>query len=112
MKLIPQTFSKNGYQYELECRAEYACVYRQIHSTGRLVGYEVMIIRICQGFSIQGRICPDHERLPNNEEWGAYGWTFTGLQAHTVALALFDRLKESHALVPPPEPGSSKSSKT
>ena len=101
MKPIPQTFSKNGYRYELECRSAHACVYRQIHRTGRLVAYEVMIIRQECGFTIRDRQFGDYEKLPSNEDWGSYGWTFSvslsGEDALKLALKRFNRLQEAPA---------------
>lgn len=45
-------------------------------------GYEVIIVRVqkaCQKF---GRWYPTHERYPRSEDWGTYGWTYTG-NSHT-----------------------------
>ena len=98
MKPIPETFSKNGYHYELERRSAKACIYRQIHRTGKLVAYEVMAIRVRPEREYHGCILPACERLTSNEEWGTYGWTFSGPEAHEQAIRQFKKLQDRPAV--------------
>jgi hypothetical protein len=97
-KTIPQAFNKNGYHYELERRSARVCIYRQIHRTGKLAAYEVMVIRLGRGRTIGGRTFGDYERLPQNEDWGTYGWTFSGPKALEQAVERFNSLQDAPAL--------------
>ena len=79
MKTIPETYSKNGYNYRLIERTAKAAIYGQ-HMGSRLIAYEVVKVRVRAGreSEVNGRnvVFEAGEYLPSTEEWGRFGWTY------------------------------------
>lgn len=76
MKTIPTTFRKNGYDYTLLERVGNVAIYEQAKGN-KLFAYEVVKIRVRKAGLQFGKVCPEAERLPADEEWGMYGKTYS-----------------------------------
>lgn len=76
MTPIPDTYSKNGYDFELVTRVGRVALYAQKRS-GVLVAYEVCLIRSRDARMCFGKPVEAMEYLPSNEDWGVYGKTYS-----------------------------------
>lgn len=84
---LPATFTKNGYCYRMVARTPTAAIYEQRFRSGGLAAYEVIRVRRRAEKRIGITILPAREVLPSNEEWGRWGWTFSGNDALQAAKA-------------------------
>jgi len=102
---LPQTKSKNGYEYVQVCRSDKAAVYEQKiekeinGEVGKTVGYEVFLIKVQKGYSLiqkhgkkKGQVYnyPPSEMFPGNESFGDWAWSFNSKNA---AMVKFDNVK-------------------
>lgn len=86
---LPIRFEQNGYLYWQICRTDKAAIYEQRAQDGRGIFYEVWKIRKRDARTWQGRYYPAGERIPSNNDWGKYGWTYYTISR---ARAKFDEL--------------------
>lgn len=97
MKLwkIPEKFRKNGFDFKLLQREKDIAIY-ELSSKGVVLGFEVHKVRkmpipatsrVDSELVLRGYIF--RERLPSNENFGNFGWSFNGL---TNAKILFNNL--------------------
>ncbi len=99
MRTIPQSYQKHSYTFELIERGPKAALYRQIHKTGVPVAFEVVKVRT-RGESTFERaglktVVEAGEYLPSTEEWGRFGWTYSGSGAESRARESLDALNGS-----------------
>ena len=81
---VEKTFGKNGYQYRLVAsHPSGVALYEQVshHSPGVPVAWETLKVRSWAGLKAKFAHLNGTTRLPSNEEWGHYGWTFVSLAA-------------------------------
>jgi hypothetical protein len=69
-------FYKNGFHYTQLKRTRYLAIYRQQLIRGNANYWEVWVIRIREATTIREQLMARRERMPLNEEWGTYAWTF------------------------------------
>lgn len=101
MRTIPEIYGKNSYSFRLISRGPRAALYEQIHKVAGPVAFEVVRIR-SRGESTferagQKAVVEAGEFLPSNEEWGRFGWTYSGSRAEVRAREHLDRLNDFSA---------------
>lgn len=78
MKLIPESFTKNGFSHRLCFRAGKVAIFKRWKGT-QPPHFETIIIREQKPRKLQtpsGTIdLPHAELYPGSELWGTYGWT-------------------------------------
>lgn len=98
MKKIPETFRRQGYDYKLLIRDGNVVIYEVKRPFG-VVGYDVMVVKIQRPsiFKIKnedGSITEINyevkEKLPNDEQFGKYGWSYN---KYDNAVKKFEELK-------------------
>jgi len=74
---LPTEFRHDGFTYRQIAREKNAAIYEQRWNGCRNpnVAYEVVRIRLRDGFYIGGRFIEPAEVYPNSEAWGVDGWT-------------------------------------
>lgn len=87
MNTIPETFGKNGYAYALVKRTPSAAIYSQTHNSGRILAYELHRVRTRDERKFGETTIKAGEYLPSTEEWGRFGWTYSGNSAFEAAEA-------------------------
>jgi len=82
-KRLQNEFRHDGFQYRQIAREGCAAVYEQRASgcAQRSVSYEVIRVRLREGFQIDGRFVEPAEMYPKAEAWGVDGFTFTDKDA-------------------------------
>lgn len=75
MKLIPDFYRREGIDCKLRFRDGKFAVY-DCSSNGMPRSIELVIVRTRPERTLNGRVLEACERLPCNEDWGRYGWTF------------------------------------
>ena len=91
MKKLPDELRYNGYKYTLYKRGEKAYIYTQ-HVGPGIKRYEVFLIRIRPEEKIFGKLYPEREAFPANEDFGKTAWTYIKLEN---ALKAFDEVENS-----------------
>jgi hypothetical protein len=78
VKKLPITFKKNGYEFEQLERAEKKAIYSASFGGG-VVAFEVVKIRIRKPYMnlFTGKLDPEKEIYPGNEDFGKTGWFIT-----------------------------------
>jgi hypothetical protein len=92
-KPLPKKFRRDGFTYRETARQGDAAIYEQCWN-GRgnpSVSYEVIRVRLREGFQIGARFIPPAEVYPRNEQWRGLGWTFCDKDA------AFAKLREMKA---------------
>lgn len=80
---LPETKTKNGFNYELVKRSKNAAIYKQSTSDNVVIGYEVFKIVISKAVEIPdkntGKLYkqPTREKFPGNEDFGKIAWAYT-----------------------------------
>jgi hypothetical protein len=78
-------FNKNGFRYTQLKRTRYLAIYHQqlippksLSPAGwkKAEYWEVWVIRIREATTIKEKLMSRRERMPSDEEWGIYAWTF------------------------------------
>ena len=76
MKTLPNTFSKNTFDYQLVSRDGDVAIYSQtMPETGKLIGYEVFEVQKKEAFSLNGYDYPAKEAVPSANQWGQMAFT-------------------------------------
>lgn len=78
-RLLETKFKHGGFDYRQLQREGNVALFEQAKG-GAVVSYEVVIVRVKPASSIQGRIIPEREAYPSNEEWGTFAWTVVRLE--------------------------------
>ena len=108
IKPLPETFTRNRYQFDQLCRTDNTAIYVQ-HINGRQKAFEVVIITIAKRkvVKLNGQVaweaCQPYECYPSSEAWGTSGWTYT---TEADARAKYDLLNKTafKTTAPPLEP--------
>jgi len=76
-KPLPTQFRHDGFDYRQIARERHAAIYEQRWGgcADPSVCYEVIRVRLREGFQINGRFVEPAEVYPNSEAWGLDGWT-------------------------------------
>jgi hypothetical protein len=76
MKQLPPQKTKNGCYYTLIKRSDRVAIYDQRYSKfGKVVGYEVFIIKTQPDYYIEGNLIKAHELFPHKEAFGKTAWS-------------------------------------
>lgn len=90
MRTIPRIIRKNGLTYTQVLRNGRSAIY-QVQVTQELTYYEVFWIRRRPIKELFGKIIPEREVFPSNEEFGTRAWTYPDLgQAIDKLLSIND----------------------
>lgn len=76
MQKIPNSYSKNGFDYTLVARVGRVAIYEQ-RKDNKLWAFEVCWVRERAAREFKGVVFPAGERLPSDAEWGLYGKTYS-----------------------------------
>lgn len=97
--MITQTFRKGGFQYRLFKQGQKSLIYERCNY--QLVkGYEVHRLRMQKERYWNGRILRESNRLPIDEDFGKWAWSFITLRR---ALFKFDELERIFGKAVAPE---------
>lgn len=77
---LAKTFVQDRFVLHQITRLKDVALYRKTKD-GRYDGYEVIIIRNQEEYTIAGNTVSAREVYPNSEKWGSLGWTFKDLQS-------------------------------
>ena len=89
LKRLPLRLRKNDHDYKQVRRGMRSCVYEQKYE-GRLIGWEVFLIKVAPKEEIHGYHYPDREVYPCDEDFGYKAWTF---RDYDRAIERFDYLE-------------------
>lgn len=115
MLSVKESFSKNGYSYEL-LRAEMfkeapfkqnevvgVAIYKQ--TRGSLVCFETFYLKYAPAMNLNGYAYEESLNCPSNEEWGRLGWTFTKHEeAQRKYIELLNRASTKLTITVAPKP--------
>lgn len=76
---LPQNVRKNSFDYTQVLRGKKACIYEQ-RDKGKLISYEVMLIRIKPGRHIKGKWIEAREKFPSDEGFGYFAWIYKTME--------------------------------
>jgi hypothetical protein len=79
MNTLPLKLRKNGFNYTQVLRDGNKAIYAQ-SVTPKLTYFEVMIIKSRPEEVIKGKILPEREVFPGNEDFGYTAWTCMTLE--------------------------------
>lgn len=108
VKPLPETFTRNRYQFEQLYRTDSTAIYIQ-HINGRQKAFEVVVITVADRkvVKVNGHVtwdpCPPYECYPSSEAWGTLGWTYT---TEADARAKYDLLNATAFKIPASPPYS------
>lgn len=91
MKKLSEELRCNGYRYTLYKRGKKSCIYTQ-HIGPGIKRYEVFLIKTRPEEEIFGKIYPEREVFPSNEDFGYAAWTHCEPER---ALKAFDELENT-----------------
>jgi len=82
-KPLPKEFVRNGFTYRQIAREGNAAIYEQTWNgcPNPSIAYEVVRVRLREGFQISGRFVAPAEVYPKSEAWGLDGFTLTDRDA-------------------------------
>jgi hypothetical protein len=83
MKVIPDSFQKNGWNYRLVERSDRFAIYNQ----GGGSAFELVRIRTREASDTPHFKIEAGEYLPTTNEWGRHGWTHHTLERARSAMA-------------------------
>ncbi len=90
MKPLATAFKSHGFHFEQVERQANIAIYRK--SKPGYSGYEVVRIQHIKPVLFHGKLIPEHERMPSDEQWGTHGFTCQTLDA---AKARFHQLLQT-----------------
>lgn len=97
---LPPDFRANGQIYRQIKRIGMVTLYSVSNKAGKVYGYEMAIVRIRVSEILMGKVIPEREVYPSNEEFGKYGWYYPKCRLQD-AEANFNNLLNS---IPSPTP--------
>src|SRR5438132_4053179 len=75
-KPLPTQFRHDGFDYRQIARERDAAIYEQSWNGNQTsAAFEVIRIRLREGFEVSCRFVEPAEVYPNSEAWGVNGWT-------------------------------------
>lgn len=82
MKKVPEKFIKKGFKHILVKREANLALYKRhmVESTRNTTHYEVVIITVHNGVTIEGNYIEPGELYPSTSQWGEKGWTHSSLE--------------------------------
>ncbi len=81
MKTLPKEKTKNGCLYNLVERKDKVALYEQRYCfLGKIIGYEVFVVKIRQAAAFQGIQFDTTEVFPGDEQFGVTAWAFNSKQ--------------------------------
>lgn len=89
-KRLAKVFRQDGFAYQELKRCGDVALYSK--SKHGYMGFEVVVVRNREAYTIAGKTVEPGEVYPNSEAWGTLGWTFLNYDA---AIEKFNRLKRS-----------------
>jgi len=75
MKPLPDKLRKNGFNYTLVCRDGKLAIYRQ-EVTEKVQYFEVFVVKIKPESVFKGKVIPEREVFPSNEDFGKTAWSY------------------------------------
>ena len=78
MRILPEKFKQNTFDYELVKRSEWAAIYSQ-SSDGKFLAYEAIRIQHRKEITLHGNTMEAGEWYPSSSSWGADGFTYHSL---------------------------------
>lgn len=90
MLTLSKKIRKNGFDYVQVLRGKRSCIYEQ-KVTSKISYYEVFLIVVKPEKIIFGKILPDREVFPKNEDFGLAAWSYRTLM---MAKKKFDELEQ------------------
>ena len=90
MITLSDKIRKNGINYTLIQKGMRTAIYKQT-DTKEPECYEVFVLRFAPEKNINGKILPERERFPSNEDFGKFAWTYRTL---TEAIKRFSELEK------------------
>jgi hypothetical protein len=92
---LPIEFKKNERSFRQLARRGIVALYElrnlKANQAHRLIGFELIIVRLQKAHYRNEILYPEHERYPGNEEFGRYGWSLPSTTRELAEL-LFDDL--------------------
>ncbi len=77
-KFVPGfKWRKGGFNHEVIDRIASVAVVKKVAPGSAIAGWEVVILRLHNGFTVGGRDIGPGEAYPSSESWGRCGWSFT-----------------------------------
>jgi hypothetical protein len=76
---VPSILSYHGYSYTQICRGSRSCLYRQTLGK-KTIGFEVFMILIQPETTLYGKVYPERERFPKDEDFSKTAWTYWTLE--------------------------------
>ena len=78
---LPKTLNKNNLFYEQMKRTPYVAMYAlRLAEGGQIAGYEVFRIRVDKACVAFGKMKPEKEHFPGNEEFGRFAWSWLTIE--------------------------------
>ena len=90
MKPLSDILRKNGFTYTLVLREGQSCIYEQSVAE-KTAYYEVFIVQVRPQETIKGKMLPNREVFPGNEDFGVTAWSCRTLDD---AMKRFEKLKK------------------
>ncbi len=90
MNTLPLVLRKNGFTYTQVLRTDRTCIYEQPIAEN-LKYYEVFTVRISPERFFKGKLFPESEVFPGNEDFGKTAWS---CRSYEDALTRFNDLVE------------------
>lgn len=75
MKKLSNVVNKNGFVYNLIKRNDFKAIYSQHTIDGKLIGHEVFRIQIGKEAELFGKLIPEREKFPADNDFGVTAWS-------------------------------------
>ena len=73
VKPLPYKLRKNGFDYTKLQKGKRTYIFAQ-HVSPTVTRYEVFLIKHAKKRVVKGKVIPEHERFPGNEDFGIWAW--------------------------------------
>ncbi|MFC2119325.1 hypothetical protein ACFLSY_11855, partial [Bacteroidota bacterium] len=90
MRPLPEKLCKNGFSYTLVLRGKRSLIYEQT-VTPNTSYFEVFIIKVKPEEEVFGKIIPEREVFPGNEDFGYGAWS---IRDYKKAILKFKELED------------------
>lgn len=102
MKVIADTFTKNGFDFNLVKRAGSVAIFakRERGCPDEVPTYETVVVRNRKEREAFGVTFEAGEFYPSNEEWGVFGWTYYDLAGAEAKLLSLLPIKAANGVTP------------
>lgn len=84
METLQKEIRTNGHIYQQLDRTNNTAIYSQHTKDGQLAGHEVFIIKIGKETEINGKLIPERELFPKNEDFGKTAWSVGIDETHAL----------------------------